>query len=381
MINKSQRVITLVVIVLVLAALACSGSGSKPEPTQPPSPTPASPAPPPATKIPKPTTGPTRTPKASPTPAASTEAQFYALEFASEVISDTDGLRTVDPGESFFDISEINAVWEYEGVQDGVDFQRIWSLEGETILDKTTAWNGGDSGVYHLSLQVDSGTLDPGLYSLELYYDGNLMLSGEFEIRSGPPPLGVTLYEDDFEDDASGWDIDDSDNATVGYQDGQYAITVKMPEWLAWANPNADLDLENVMIEVETTLDRGPKDDVGMVEFGIICRYVNSNNFYYFVIRADGQAAIFKVENDEQVMLSSDDEDYTPSPAIRQGLVSNRVRAMCTGSTLELYVNDEQVAAAEDSALVSGDVGLIVGTFDEGNVKVLFDNLTVIEPQ
>jgi hypothetical protein len=40
-------------------------------------------------------------------------------------------------------------------------------------------------------------------------------------------------------------------------------------------------------------------------------------------------------------------------------------------------VNGQQVLSATDSSLTSGDIGLIAGTYDEGNVDVLFDNLVV----
>lgn len=379
-------VIMLAVMVLALAALACGGGGPS-SPTSAPAPTvagqptkaPPTPKPPEATRPPQPTKPPQST-RPTLTPDPSRPVEFLNLEFASQVISDTAGLRLVDPGNQFFDTSEIHAIWEYRGTQDGVDFQRVWKLDGETVVDKTEPWNSGRRGKNHLYLRTeDASPLDAGLYTLELYYDGSLVLSGDFEILEGPPPLGNVVYEDDYADDTSGWDVADTEKSAAGYENGQYVLTVKTPKWLAWANPNIGLDLGDIAIDVDARLDSGPKDNQAI--YGLLCRYVDAKNFYYFVIRADGYAAIYKVADGQRTMLSSPDNEYAPALPVRKGKMTNHLRAMCMGSLLELYVNQKQVVAAEDSDFASGDVGVVVGALDEGGVKVIFDDFVVTEPQ
>jgi len=43
-------------------------------------------------------------------------------------------------------------------------------------------------------------------------------------------------------------------------------------------------------------------------------------------------------------------------------------------------VNGELIAEASDSTFSNGDIGLIVGSFDEPGVDIWFDNLSVKNP-
>ncbi len=371
MLRRTWFLMGWMVMMLAVASLACS-LGLKASPT--PAPTPTAQVAPTARPTQKPTAVPTRL-SPTRTPAQTAQASFTNLVFASQVISDSEGLYAVDPAITFFDISEINAVWDYEGTQDGADFRRVWYRDGEVVLDKTDSWDGGESGTYHLAIAVDSGVFAPGLYALELYYAGDLLLSDEFLVLGAPPPSGTILYEDDFADRASGWDIDDNEESTVDYIGGRYVILVKSARWLAWANPLSGLDVQDAIIEVDAKLESGPWDD--LAEFGIICRYLDANNFYYFMVRADGLAAIFKVEDDDQTLISAADDQYTPAPAIQTGTTWNHLRVMCIGDRLELYVNEERVAQAVDATFTGGNVGLIAGTFDEGNIQVIFERAAV----
>jgi hypothetical protein len=66
--------------------------------------------------------------------------------------------------------------------------------------------------------------------------------------------------------------------------------------------------------------------------------------------------------------------------AVKQGDATNHLRGDCVGSTLTLYVNGQQVASVTDTSFTSGDIGLTVGTFDDPNAAVTFDNFVVNEP-
>jgi len=55
----------------------------------------------------------------------------------------------------------------------------------------------------------------------------------------------------------------------------------------------------------------------------------------------------------------------------------NHLKAECTSSALQLWVNGSLVAEVEALEVPYGDVGLIVSSFDEANVEILFDNFVV----
>ena len=68
------------------------------------------------------------------------------------------------------------------------------------------------------------------------------------------------------------------------------------------------------------------------------------------------------------------------SEAIIPGNAANHIQATCQGSRLALSVNGEFIAEAYDPTFASGDIGLIVGSFDQPGVDVWFDNLSVKNP-
>jgi hypothetical protein len=69
-----------------------------------------------------------------------------------------------------------------------------------------------------------------------------------------------------------------------------------------------------------------------------------------------------------------------PTTAVNAGSTPNKLRADCVGSTLTLYANGQMLATVTDTSFTTGDVGLLVGTFDEPNVSVQFDNFVVTKP-
>jgi len=184
------------------------------------------------------------------------------------------------------------------------------------------------------------------------------------------PPVADNLFVDDFSDTGSGWDREQYDGGSTDYLDGQYQILVTDSEADYWANPGRDFT--DVRVEALATKAGGPDDN----DFGLICRYQDAGNFYYFVISSDGFAGILKVNDRETTALGTG--KLEPSDAIRQGSATNLLAAECVGSTLRLYVNDELVAEVADGDFTRGDVGLIAGTFATPGADIRFDDFRVI---
>jgi hypothetical protein len=181
------------------------------------------------------------------------------------------------------------------------------------------------------------------------------------------------LFQDNFSNTSSGWDKVDGSDVTTDYANGQYNILVNKTQYDAWANPGQSF-AGDVVVEVDATKNAGPDQN----DFGVICRYTDVNNFYYFQITSDGQAVIGKVSNGTQSKISG--SDYQSSSVINQGQATNHIRGDCVGDTLTLYVNGQQIMSATDSDHTSGDAGLMAGTFDTPGADILFDNFVVREP-
>ncbi len=184
---------------------------------------------------------------------------------------------------------------------------------------------------------------------------------------------GSILYQDDFSRPESGWDRYQDDVYSVDYSQGAYRFHLFTSGTEVWARPH--LNLTDVRIEVIATKLNGPDNNI----FGLICRYQNADNFYFFVISSDGYAGIGVHKNGEGTLLIED--TMQPAAVVQTGNASNLIRAVCDGSELRLHVNGVLVARTqEDEDWTEGDVGLIVGTFEQPDVEIEFDNFSVTKP-
>ncbi|GAB4504222.1 MAG: hypothetical protein Fur0043_12150 [Anaerolineales bacterium] len=193
----------------------------------------------------------------------------------------------------------------------------------------------------------------------------------------GAQPADI-LFQDDFSDPSSGWDQYSDSGGSTDYDNGAYRIRVNNSQYSYWANPGQGSLPGDVHIEVDATKAGGPDAN----DFGVICRYHEEGgtaNFYQFIATSDGFVGIVLVTENSQTVLSKDNL-LQPHNAVKQGTATNHLTAECIGNTLTLYVNGVQVDRVTDSTLTDGDVGLIVGTYEEGGVDVLFDNFVVTRP-
>jgi hypothetical protein len=188
-------------------------------------------------------------------------------------------------------------------------------------------------------------------------------------------PGSDVFFQDDFSNPASGWDRVTGTDGETNYAGDSYRLFSALPDYYLWANPGRLFE-RDVRIEADAIKIGGPNDGV----FGLICRYQDAGNFYVFMISADGQAGIARVQSGRDLVMLSG-ESLQPSSRIQTGLATNHLQADCLGSTFALFVNGEQVASANDSVIGSGgDVGLWLGDFDMPGVDVHFDNFIVRRP-
>lgn len=193
-----------------------------------------------------------------------------------------------------------------------------------------------------------------------------------FSIGTQKTPTDV-LFSDDFSNTDQKWDQVNVESATTDYFNNAYQILVNDSFSDAWSNPKNET-FTDVSIEVDATKNSGPDNN----DFGIICRYVDTDKFYYAVVSSDGFYGIMKMTADGGEIIAS--ENMLESDKIIQGTATNHIRFDCVGSTLTLYVNGTQIDQKTDAEFTEGNVGLIAGTFDENGTDILFDNFVVYKP-
>ena len=183
------------------------------------------------------------------------------------------------------------------------------------------------------------------------------------------------LFQDGFDNPRSGWGSDQREEFERGYEEGEYFIQLHEPNWFAWAHPGERF--EDMSVEVDAYLASGSPDG----HFGVLCRHVDVDNFYYLAISAEGYYAIFRrVDGGDLEVLTGDGSGMAPSPIIKTGEQINHILAVCQGDELSLYVNDELLETVTDETHTRGDVGMGAGSGSEGNVRIHFDNFIVTRP-
>ncbi len=179
------------------------------------------------------------------------------------------------------------------------------------------------------------------------------------------------IFFDDFSNPESGWERS-IQGGIKDYFDGVYHIRVDSPNYYSWSVANQSIGDSRISVKLAYL------GEADLAEMGVICRYVDDGNFYYFSIRSDGFYSIFKRQDNNEYFLVMD--EYQSSLVIKQGITSNLVEVECVGNRLSLFVNEQHLISVNDSSFPFGDVGLIVGAFEQPNVNVYFDNFKVVSP-
>lgn len=186
------------------------------------------------------------------------------------------------------------------------------------------------------------------------------------------PPLDI-LFEDDFGDTDSGWEVGEYESGSVGYKSGVYFVTA-LGESIMWGV--ASRSFNDTIIEVDTTqISAGPDDNNS---YGVICREQGDEygSGYYLLISGDGGYAIYKAEGEDLKAL----KEWAESSTVRQGNAPNHMRVICDGSTLALFVNGQRLAEVEDSTFTRGDIAFVALSLEDEPTEIHFDNLVVRKP-
>jgi hypothetical protein len=181
------------------------------------------------------------------------------------------------------------------------------------------------------------------------------------------------LFRDDFSADDSGWTSGSSDTASIEFSGGEFVFNILESNWFIWSTPGED-DITDARIEVTARNVGGAADPT----FGVICNYQNDDAFYYMGIGSDQSYGIVRVEGDDDIFLSSAENQWEFTDDIPENADSYTITGVCAeDGTLTLLVNGREVASAVDDTYTSGDVGLFALSFDQTPVEVTFDDFVV----
>jgi hypothetical protein len=184
----------------------------------------------------------------------------------------------------------------------------------------------------------------------------------------------LVLFQDDFSDTSGGWYRSDTEDGITDYYNEGYRIFINRSDYYLWSNPK-DLSFSDVRIEVDASKIGGPDFN----EIGVICRYKDSKNFYFFIISSDGYYSVNKFIDGVEQWIGMEQPQFDDTN-IRTGDTTNYIRVDCIQQNLSLSVNGKLLTTVTDSDLKEGNVGLIAGTWDIAGTDVLFENFKVERP-
>ena len=177
------------------------------------------------------------------------------------------------------------------------------------------------------------------------------------------------VYSDQFDGPGKWTSYDRGDNLRMAVDDGAYRIWLATRQFV-WAQLPYKFD--DAVIEAEVR----QLSDFDHNAYGIACRLdqANSGRGYYFLIGGDGYYSI-RWSNGRSL-----DEIVSakPSSKINRGSSTNRIKAICVGDYLALWINDHFVAEARDSRASAGAVGLsAVMNYAGKTVEVAFEEIYI----
>ncbi len=183
----------------------------------------------------------------------------------------------------------------------------------------------------------------------------------------GSVSVGESLLNETF-DQKGLWNTSNDPEYGAELVDGVYRMKVNTANWMVWSE-SSKVASDNIIMDLDTELISGSVKNTQ----GMICRYLDDENFYMLTVGNDGWVEIMKIYQGEQTQLFGEFVDALVDP------VRNHLQGFCIGDRLILYVNGKLGAEVQDSDLTFGDAGLIMGSYDEPQVTVDFDNFTVYE--
>jgi len=330
--------------------------------------------------------------------------------FTHSFPADIDLLLVGPEGQSVLLMEGVGGTTPVSGVtvtfsDDGVPLSDVESLTSGTARPSSFTGDGfGFEGPapaptppHGTEMTVFDGTDPNGTWSLFVFDDGDRdrgQITGGWTldlvmgtgVTSPTGPTGVTgvtganvIFQDDFSDPTSGWDVFSVDTSSGGYRDGAYVLSV-IGGFNVGGDANTSTQELSSLGDVRIEATAGPITGTRSAVYGLMCRAVSPTEHYYFLIQGDGTYFIGEASGDVATNL-----DTGFSPAIVGGAGPNRIAAECVdgreGVTLRMTVNGVAVNTVIDPVdpLGPGATGFRVES-RRAFTEVAFDDYVVTPP-
>lgn len=174
-----------------------------------------------------------------------------------------------------------------------------------------------------------------------------------------------SIFTDNFSNPSSGWLIDNNANYSMGYLNGEYQILIKQADWMAY--DWEDFGVSDYRVEVDARPAGHLDDGVSLVFGG------TDTGFYLFDV-SNGRCSLWRNASGPWIWTAL--VNWTSSPAIHGGSQTNRLKVVCSGSNITLYVNDQMLITGSDRTYLGSGLGMAAEAYS-ANFDARFDNFNV----
>ena len=179
----------------------------------------------------------------------------------------------------------------------------------------------------------------------------------------------VLVFSDDFS--SPDWSVFEDQFTKVSYADGAYEVAVNTSNSTAYGLPNRAGSYSDFFFQIDARA-FGPGDN----NYGIIFRD-QGGGWYQFTVASNGFFRADKFVEFTPVELLP----WTESPWIARGEGElNTLAVLALGSNFLLYINGQEVASFSDPDRTAGRIALVVDSYDQGGVRIVWDNAEVWVP-
>jgi YVTN family beta-propeller protein len=206
----------------------------------------------------------------------------------------------------------------------------------------------------------------------------NTLLVLEDNVPTSTPTPTPTLspqlvFEDDFSNPGSGWFVGTDEKQEKKYENGEYSMFSKLTDTMVWQwDPYTyKKGLKDFTVEVDIRSLTTESQHAG----GIVFRYQDNDNYYSYFVSNGGYYRIGKKILGKWTYM----KNWTYSPYIKTGDNMNHLKVICTGTQIEVYINDYKLAEATDNSLTVGKILLTSCTWDIPGSHHHFDNFKLYE--
>lgn len=195
-------------------------------------------------------------------------------------------------------------------------------------------------------------------------------IKAEMPETSGFSSGAELVYEDDFSNPKQSWDLSSTDAVIRTFEDGAFVMNLLEPSYDSWNTIPGKVFHGEVVLDVDFRSDKELPDD--MVA-GFVCGFLDNDNFHAIGVGPDGWMEIVEYKDGERNRLFSANDQ---APLFAGG---THLTGVCSPTRLTLYVNWVEVGTVKVDALPAGTTGLFGATYENGNAKLIFDNLMIAE--